>query len=153
MDQIDRLIATIPQFKGRQFLRVPYTYQYTGASIAANGTQNGQINFQSDSVFVLQAQSAYFPTGNAITFNTLPVANVSILTTDTGSGKQLQSAAVPVFSIFGTGQFPFILPTPYLWAAKSTMTIQLANLDTATAYTPNLSFIGIKLYEIGSASF
>lgn len=150
MDRIDELINTIPQFKGRKFLRTPYIYQYTGASIPALGVQAGQINFQSDSVFILQAQSAFFATGNAITFSTQPAANCSVLTTDTGSGKQLQSAAVPVFSIFGTGQFPFILPTPYLWAAKSTMTLQISNLDAATAYVPNFSFIGIKLYEYGN---
>lgn len=150
LDAIDGIIAMTPALRGRRYMRIPFTYTYTGASIAAAGQQNGSVVFQNDAHFINLAQAFYFFTANAPTVSGSPYPNVSILQVDSGSGKQLMSAALPVPMLFGNGQFPFVLPQPYLWAAKSTMTIQLINNDGATAYTPNLAFHGIKLYEIGN---
>lgn len=63
---------------------------------------------------------------------------------DTGSGRNLMNTAVPVASIFGTGQLPFILPRQRIFLANATVNVTLTNFDVAADYDLYLSFIGEK---------
>lgn len=148
MNPLDQLIASIPEYRGKRFIPVPFTYQAPFASLAAGASATGQVVFQNDADFVILAQTYYAFTANAPTQATRPYPNVSLLQNDSGSGKNLSSFAVPIPAIFGDGQFPFVLPAPYLWAKKSVMNLTLTNNDGATAYVINLSFIGVKLLQI-----
>jgi len=145
---VDQLVQSVPDYRGKSFVYVPFTYQIAFASLAAGASAVGQVVFQNDADFVVQAQAYYAFTANAPTISTYPYPNVSVLLNDSGSGKNLSSLAVPIPSCFGDGQFPFVLPSPYLWAKKSVMNVTLTNNDGATAYVINLSFIGVKLLQV-----
>jgi len=62
-----------------------------------------------------------------------------------GNGENLFSAAVPITSVFGNGENPFILPAPRVMAANSSIQIQLTNFDAAATYNIRLSLIGSQL--------
>jgi hypothetical protein len=64
-----------------------------------------------------------------------------------GSGRDVFSQAVPFSALFGTGQLPFILPTPRIIRRGSTVTWEITNIG-ATAYTAYLLTIGKKTFEL-----
>jgi hypothetical protein len=129
-----------------------FTYQedFTGANqVVSGGSVTGNINIQADSDFVLQKLTYYADIAAAAqTANTRVIPNATIVITDTGSGRQLMESAVPIPSLFGTGQLPFILPTPRLFQARSTINLIVANFDAVEDYNIRVSFIGYKLYQL-----
>jgi hypothetical protein len=81
------------------------------------------------------------------TNTTLTLPAVTVLMTDTGTGRQWSDTAVPMASLFGTGQLPFILPITKRLAAKSQLSVQVFNLFSAQDIAKiSLSFIGRKIY-------
>lgn len=138
---------------GNQYVsRDLYTYQvsFTAANLTSGATLNGSINIDADSDFVWQ-KAIYFADDAAAdqTDSSRIIPLVTAIITDTGSGRQLMQAGVPVPSIFGTGQLPFVLPIPRLFFASSTISVQVANFNAATAYDLYLSFVGFKAYRQG----
>lgn len=134
---------------------IPYTYNaiywVTGAANAlAAGATNVpfQIGIQADADFLVLNQTYDCNTANAArTLNTLVVPNVLVTITDTGSGMQLMDAATPVTNIFGMGYDAYVLPSPKLFTAKSTIQVLATNIDAAAGYNLRLSFNGVKLYS------
>lgn len=111
-----------------------YEADFTTA-IAASGSASATFTIQADSDF-LWTKSAFIQTGTGVP---------AILVQDTGSGRNLMTQAVPVSSIFGTGQLPFILPRQRIFVARATVTITITNLDAVNPITTlRLSFIGEK---------
>lgn len=124
-----------------------YEVDFT-AGIAAGATSNGSFNVQADSDFKW-LKACYFAdiAVGAQTQSTQVIPLATVLITDQGSGRQLMSLAVPIYNIFGSGQIPFILPVPKLFAAKSTVAVTVANFSAATTYNIRLSFIGVKVFK------
>ena len=127
-------------------------YIYTLSLTAASGaTATGNIPIQADSDFILEKLTYIADIANAgQTDSSRIVPLITVLITDSGSGRQLMSAAVPVPNIFGTGQIPFILPTPRLFKARANIAVSVANYDAADDYNIKLSFIGKKLFDMGN---
>lgn len=125
-----------------------YVYQEDFADLAFGTSETGNINIQADSDFVIQ-KMAYFADldGAAQELQTRVIPLVAVLITDTGSGRNLMETAIPVNSLFGTGELPFILPTPKLFLARSTITISVSNFSTDQTYNLRLSFIGHKVFR------
>ena len=73
-------------------------------------------------------------------------ANVDCQLQSGGSDKNLFQGLVPIPSIFGTGQMPFVLPFPQRMARNSELTVSLSNREAATTYNIRLAFIGWKDY-------
>lgn len=132
---------------------VPQTYQdfyvYTiNQTVTAGGTGNGSFLVDADSDFKLQKLTYFADIAVAAqTQSTRVIPLVSVLITVTSSGRAMSSAAVPIPSIFGTGEIPFILPTPKLFPAKATISVAFSNFDTANAYNLKLAFIGAKVFK------
>lgn len=133
---------------------IPYTYvaNYVAAG-AANGLAAGAANvpvnvgIQADADFLILTQSYDCNTANAArTSDTFVVPNASVILTDTGSGYQMMSEAVAIPAIFGTGEFPFVLPQAKLMPAKATLQVLATNYDAAAGYNLRLYFNGVKLY-------
>lgn len=124
-----------------------YSYIVEVATLAASGVATQQLNIQADADFIWQ-KATYFATiadaAQTDSSRVIPVATVQI--TDTSSGRELQSQAVGISAIFGTGELPYILPTPRLFPARSTQKFQFANLDSANAYRIQLVLSGYKAY-------
>jgi hypothetical protein len=127
-----------------------YDVDFT-AGIPAGSTANGSFTVQADSDFKW-LKACYFAdiaaAGQEDATRVIPLA--TILITDQGSGRQLMNLAVPIPSIFGTGQIPFILPVPKIFASKSTVAVTVVNFDAAQDYNLRLSFIGVKVFNVGN---
>ncbi len=137
-----------PQKQYDDFYNYAPPLPFSNIAVGGNATQT--IAFQADADFLITKLSYYINIANATnTNNTLPVPNLSVLITDTGSGRQFMNVAVPVANLFGTAQNPFILPVPKLILARSTLQIQVFNFDAAIAtYQLYLNFIGMKKFVL-----
>lgn len=124
-----------------------FVYQFPLITVApaAQGTAN--LNIQADSNFSLQ-KLTYFAdiAAAAQTDSSRVVPLITLQLTDTGSGRNLFSTEVPVPSIFGEGNLPFILTRPKEFSANSTITVTVTNFDAAVTYNLRLSLIGQKLF-------
>lgn len=138
---------------GRQYVaRDYYVYQedFAVANLTAGSTLNGSVEIQADSDFIWQkAVYAADLSGAAQTDSGRVIPLVTVQLIDTGSGRNLFESAVPVPSVFGEGNLPFVLPVPRLFFARSTIAVQVSNYSAATAYGLRLSFIGYKAYPRG----
>lgn len=124
-----------------------FVYEADFAGLNAAASANNNVNIQADSDFLLQKITYQADiAGGAQTSSTVVIPLCTIQLTDGGSGRSLFALPAPIPNIFGTGQIPFILPTPKIFAAKSTLTITVANYSNSTAYNIRLSFIGAKLF-------
>lgn len=167
-DDLRQLIDTLPRLPQNEATRarlmdlltakviqpIPYTYSavYYAAG-AANALAAGavnvpvNVNIQADADFLILNQTYMANTLNAAqAAGTFVYPNGTVLLTDTGSGYQMMDQAVPITSIFGNGQFPYVLPNPKLMPAKSTLQVLASNLDAAAGFNLWLSFNGVKLF-------
>lgn len=127
-----------------------YVYQESFSSIANGASATGNINIQADSDFQLQKLTYMASISNATqTDSSRVVPLITIQITDSGSGRNLFEEALPVPALFGTGQLPFILPTPKIFQARSTITLNVANYSSGSTYRLDLSFIGYKIFRRG----
>lgn len=132
-----------------QFVESFTVYELDFLALAAGTTANGAIQIQADSQF-RWVKAAYYATvaNAAFLLSTIPIPSVTVQINDTGSGRQLFNAAVPVPSVFGRGELPFILPVSYVFQPRSSMQVTVANFDAAVTYNLRLSFIGTKIFEL-----
>jgi len=130
-------------------------YEAQCLALAASASVTDIVQIEADSSFILQKLAFHTPApaGTVLAASALGlvdgqriVPNVGIVITDTGSGRQLMPAPIPIPSLFGTGQLPFILPNPRLFMRNSTIQVTFTNLDATNAYTVRLAFIGYKVY-------
>lgn len=127
-----------------------FTYQVPVFSnlAAAGGTATNQILIQADADFEWVAAVYQFDlAAAAYTYTTRPIPNMTIQITDSGSGRQLMNAAVPVTSIFGAPEKPQMLPISKVFKRNATIQFTATNFDAAVA-TGNLrlSLIGWKTF-------
>lgn len=133
--------------------RVEYFTYSTGrlAALAPAANSSPQIIIQADSDFVMEKLSYYADlAGVAQTSGTRIVPNVLVQLTVTGSGVNLISASVPIPSIFGTGDLPFILPYPRVLPANSVLQINLTSFEAAVSPFITLNFHGRKVFMLAS---
>lgn len=138
-----------------QVVKFPFTFSApfqaaAGANSLAAGAQ-GLFNVQIDAAapFMIVSQTYDANTANAArTMSSFVVPNIRVLLTDTGSNRQLMDVAVAVEAIFGTGQFPYVLPVPKLMMANSQLQVTATNHDAAAGYNLSLYFHGYKIYKL-----
>jgi hypothetical protein len=118
-----------------------------GVSLAPGQSVNETFNIAGDSDFFWTkfAVSSLASDGDASGIAAVPALN--ILITNTTTGRQYSTSAVPLANIAGTGKLPFILPQITMWQRKSTIQVALQNLSSDTTYAAVfLSFLGIKAF-------
>lgn len=131
---------------GRDF----FIYGLVFTALAQNTNQTKNIPIQADADFVLQKLCFFADdgAGSKFTPNTRQIPNVTVIISDSGSGRQLMDSAVPLYTLFGTAENPFILPVPKVFSARSNVAITVANVEAAVAtYTLRLAFIGTKVFK------
>ena len=132
-----------------KFIKDFFVYEIDFSSLANGTNDTGNIDIQADSDFIVQKLTYFADIAAAVQTDSsrvIPLATVQI--TDTGSGRNLFNNAVPIPSIFGTGQIPFILPMPKLFLARSTVNFTVANFSLASTYNIRLSLIGYKKFRL-----
>ena len=122
-----------------------YVYEAQALAIAAGGTATDQIAIEADSNFVW-IKAAYMAdlAGAAQTDATRVVPNVDVQLVDTGSGRQLLNGNIPIPSIFGTGELPFVLPIPQVLLSNSVLRIDFTSREAVNTPNIRLAFIGYK---------
>lgn len=143
---LETIIAQI--YQGKRIQLDPFTYGISFAFTAA-ATLTGNINIQADSDFVILSTTYFVNVAAAAqTRSNQNLQNATVLLTDSGSGRQLMNQGVPVDSMFGNGQFPYVWPQPKLFASKSTLQVQVTQ-NEATTQTVFLNFQGVKIFVLG----
>lgn len=121
----------------------------TGRVAVANGaTVTSNINLQADADFeVLKLTFSADIAGAAITNNSYPIPNATVLITDTGSGRQVSNVAIPLEALLGIGKEPFILSAPRLFTARSTIAVTIVSFEAAVSYNLSINLIGNKIFN------
>lgn len=125
-----------------------YTYEADFGTVNSGAQATFNLTIQADSNFLWQKSAYYADIANAaFTVNTQPVPNMTVLMTDTSSGRQLMSSPMPVTSLFGLGRELLELPTPRFFRANTQITLLVNNFDAAVNYDLRLSLIGTKFFN------
>ena len=134
-------MGQIPNYMARDF----FVYEIDFAALAPAASSTSSFSIQADSDFLWTSGTFFADIAAAAqTDSTRVIPLISLLITDTGSGRQLMNTAVPIVSLFGNGQLPFVLPRQRLFRPNSNVTITANNFDAAITYNLRLSFIGEK---------
>lgn len=128
-----------------------YTNVAEVSSLAAGASATAIVKVEADASFVL-VKMAYFAdiAGAAQTDSSRVIPLVNVEFTDSGSGRNLQSSAVPISSLCGDGALPFILPIPRRFQANSNIAVKFTNYSAATPYdNVRIALIGYKEFTLG----
>jgi len=124
-----------------------YIYSIRFQALTAGATQNGFIQIEADSDFLIQKLAyASFIGGDAVQVQTQDVPLVTTTIVDTGSGRQLMNAPIPIPSFFGDGRLPYILPTPKLFTKNSRINVNVFNFGDEDYDNLWLNFEGKKIF-------
>lgn len=124
-----------------------FAYTISFLALAAGTTQEGSIQIQSDSDFELQKLSQFSDIAAALqTDATRVLPLVTLQITDTGTGRQMFQAAVPIPALFGDGQIPFILPVTKMFSRNASVAFSVANYGPG-AYNVRLVLVGSKIFR------
>ena len=130
-----------------------YNYSVFFTNLAPNTSATTSLQIEADSDFeIVKLQQFTISDAAEATpqISTNQVPDVTVLLTDTGSGRQLMNIALPISNIFGSGTLPFILPRTKRLFARSTLSVQVTNLNTADTYAYiYLTFSGKKIFTRG----
>lgn len=123
-----------------------FVYNVNFLLVGAGAVVNQQVTFDAGSDFIwYYAGYAADMNGAAQTAatRTYPLADILIIPSDTSA--QFSLATVPVTSMFGNAENPFVLPAPRVIPARSTLAFQLTSRDAANLNL-RLALIGVKKY-------
>jgi hypothetical protein len=126
-----------------------FVYEMTFDTLLAATAQTGTFTIQAEADFLL-SKMVFFASiaGADQTDSSRVIPAVSVVISDTGSGRNLMDSGVPVSSIFGYGDLPFILPRQRVFIRSSVVNITVSNFSAGTDYdTLRLSFIGEKAFK------
>jgi hypothetical protein len=138
-----------PQVPSKYFAKDFFIYQIGPfASLAPAAQLPGNVTLDADSDFLWQKFNVFATIGSAgETQATQAVPAITITIKDTASGRDLMNGPVPLPSLAGSGQLPFILPTAKIFQARGTISVNIANISGDDTYTGiYLAFIGTKLF-------
>jgi len=132
-----------------QLTRSYYAYTLNVSSIAAAGVDTDSINIDSDSQFVWMKTAYFVDIAGAVQTDSsrvIPLINVQL--TDSGSSRQFFDEPQPVNNFAGTGNIPFILPSPFVFRSNANINASFTNYSVATTYVNlKISLIGFRVYQ------
>jgi len=144
----DRLVSLA--YPSRRIQRDLFSYGITFAALAPANVQQGNIAIAADSDFVLLQMACHANiAGAAQTYQTETLPLVTVMLTDTSSGRQLFDIDQPISNLFGSARQPYAVPMPRLIPAKTLLQVKVTNFDAASTYNLRFSFIGAKIFDLG----
>lgn len=124
-----------------------FGYTSTISSIAAAAVANDVIEIEANSYFKLTKLCCFADIAAAVqTDSSRVIPLVTLQITDTGAGRRLFDAAVPIPNLMGYGALPFILPVPRIFKPRASILLEYTNFSAATTYALRVSLFGSKLY-------
>ncbi len=122
-----------------------HTYAIDSGVLAFGGAdpKNG-LSFQVEAAldFLWTKSAAFIYDANGLGVDPAAAPFISVIISE-GSSAQPICDEVPVTSLFGTGQLPFILPAMHLIKGGTQILVDLNNRHTGTPYTCELAFCGV----------
>jgi len=130
-------------------VRSNFVYVINFPLVAPGDTPAGTINIDSAADF-LWIKSAYMAddAGAAQADATRIVPNVDVQIQLGGADKNMFQGNVPIPSVFGTGQIPFVWPFAQRAVKSSVLTFNLVSREAAIALNIRLALIGWKDYGV-----
>ncbi len=117
--------------------------------VAAGANVPGQLVVDSDSDFEWRG-TTYFVTSAGVaqpyTDSSNPVPILLAQVSPQGQNTPFSNSQVPLSSIAGRGNLPYILPYPLVLLRSNGVTFQLSNLEGANSYTVYITLHGRKLF-------
>lgn len=127
-----------------------FSYVFPTFAVAPAANQQQQVLIQADSDFeCLQLMFHADIAAAAFLWNTRPLPNVTLLLTDSGSGRQLMNAAVPLSALAGIAEQPAWLPQTKIFQRNATVVALITNFDVAVTYNIRLTMVGRKIFQLG----
>lgn len=125
-----------------------YSNRVTGLS-SVSTTATGLINLDSDSDFYCVGMSYTADiAAAALTESTNVLPLITVLITDTSSGKALMNTPVPIPSIMGDGKRPYRFVRPRVFPANGTIQLAYtAYVAAGTTYNITVTLHGYKVYR------
>lgn len=147
LGQIDQGGIIPPPGPPRVIAEDYYIYSIQFEDLASGDTQNGFIQIEADSDFLIQ-KLAYqsFLDDSAVTVFSQDVPLVTTTIVDTGSGRQLMNAPIPIGAFFGDGRLPYIMPTPKLFTKNSRINVNVFNFGGEDYADIWILFEGKKIF-------
>lgn len=123
-----------------------FTYEADFLPVNANAQLQVDVQIQNDSNFVILGAFAQVTETDNVTFLAYPAWPFLIAATDSTTGRQITSRAVPLAS-FAPQAAPGFIPwlQPKFMAAGATLSTTLTN-QSATNRNVRLSYIGAKVF-------
>lgn len=135
---------TASQTPSRYGARDFFTYGINIQNLLAGAQSPGQFTVDAGWDFMWQKATFYAidDTGAILTD-----PNLTIVITDTGTGRAMMNIPLAIPAIFGTGSLPFILPTSKLFQARATVAVLVQSNEAAINYdNVYLQFVGTQLF-------
>lgn len=146
---LDRLIALSYPNHDVQLDYFQYGTSFLALGVSAIPVQQN-IPIAADADFIWLQTAAWVNIANAgTTYYGENLPDINLLVTDTSSGRSLMNQPVPISSMAGSGRYPYNLPNPRLFAAKTLINLAATNLDTANTYNLWVTLIGVKVFDLG----
>jgi hypothetical protein len=125
-----------------------YTTGVLVLAATVGATVSNNISIQADSDFLWEKLTFFADVGATTTESTRVIPSVTLMITDTGSGRQMFNVPVSLNAIAGPGGLPYILSRPKLFDSNSVIQITLVN-RLATAYNIEILMSGRKRFNLG----
>lgn len=127
-----------------------YTYDVIfAASLAAAAISTVTKQFDQQTYFKWVKTCVYADIAGAVqteSSRVLPLCTLKI--TDLASGFSFMDNPVPIFSMAGSGELPFILPTPQFILPNAVLQFVATNISAATTYANlQIQLHGFKIYN------
>lgn len=136
-----------PDKSDGQFWSV-YSIRIGDSTAIANGAAgSGTVRIEAESDFLIQHLCGYGRVDNSGELLALGSDELTVQLTDTSTGLQLFDQAQPFRNVFGTARQPYILPTPKLMPANTSLRADITN-NTGGDLQLYLSFLGKKIYPL-----
>ena len=127
----------------RKVLLDHFNYVAPIGALAGSATGTFTIPIQSDSDFLWVGTTlTVFTAVNVLD----PAPDIVWSVVDAGSGRQLQSAPMPVLGSTGTGQWPFMLPAAKIFPGNGSITVTATDRSTVAKVQVDFIFIGYKIF-------
>lgn len=135
---------------GRKFFKDFFFYRARIDSLASGASSTVVVSIEANSDFVwLKSSYNCSIAGAAYTESSRPIPLIDVTITDSGSGRNLQSSAIPLSSIAGHEGLPFNLPVPRIFQRNSNVTFTFTNNDAAVTYVnTTLTLAGYKKFYL-----
>jgi len=128
--------------------KIAFNYTADFESLAAGAISSVYpVIFDSDSVFECTTRQAVINASSESTVNILAGVHyndVYCTLYNTEVGRYLTNGEVPVVNIFGTSQYPNILPASYWFMRRSVLEVVIYNRSSINLDQIQLMFSGIK---------